>query len=101
MIIKARGYVFGGLSQISWTSNNRYYPETLSGSFVYTLKEEQLVPVDYRKTHGYYHHSSYGPTFGGGHDIYVPDNAHINYGYSNLVHTYGQYSINNYGSASS
>ena len=38
-----------------------------------------------------YCHSSYGPTFGGGHDIYVVNNARSSgSSYQNLGHTYGR-----------
>jgi hypothetical protein len=43
------------------------------------------------KTHGYalYTIPTYGPTFGGGHDIYITNNANANTGsYTNLGHSY-------------
>ena len=42
-----------------------------------------------RQQYGLNCSSSYGPTFGGGHDIHVSDNANTNTSsYSNLGHTY-------------
>ena len=35
-----------------------------------------------------YCHSSYGPTFGSGHDIYIPNAPNSNNGYVNLGNTY-------------
>ena len=36
-----------------------------------------------------YHHQSYGPTFGGGNDIYISDRADKNNSsYGNICHTY-------------
>ena len=35
-----------------------------------------------------YDGSGYGPTFGGGHDIYVPNHSNSTNGYSNTPHSY-------------
>ena len=35
-----------------------------------------------------YSGSNYGPTFGGGFDLYLPNSCHTNSGYSNLGYTY-------------
>ena len=44
-------------------------------------------------------HSSYGPTFGGGHDIYISNSASSNsYSYSQLGYTYSPPSGYSYGS---
>lgn len=44
----------------------------------------------YRNSHNaIYQNPGYGPTFGGGHDLYIRDNAHSSSGsYSNFGHTY-------------
>ena len=44
--------------------------------------------------------SNYGPTFGGGHDLYISDNANINANsHINIGHTYQPPSGYNYGNA--
>ena len=36
----------------------------------------------------YNYYGNYGPTFGGGYDLYIPDDCHTTNGYSELGHTY-------------
>ena len=39
--------------------------------------------------HAIHSYPSWGPVFGGGHDLYISDNCHVNTGsYSNLGYTY-------------
>ncbi len=41
---------------------------------------DKLTKYDINNTHSYaiYCHPSYGPTFGGGHDLYIADNSNAN-----------------------
>ena len=42
-------------------------------------------------SNAYYSGTNYGFTMGGGHDLYLSDNCHINNSsYSNLSHSYGK-----------
>ena len=54
------------------------------------LKLDQTGKYNYRRRYSIFSCSSYGPTFGGGHDIYIANNAASNTNsYSELGHTYG------------
>ena len=75
-----------------------------TASFLFSLKNhlnQQYKMLTYR----YYQYairstfSSYGPTFGGGYDLKIPNSCHTNNGYSNLGYTYRP--PNGYGSGSS
>jgi len=71
-IVKSGGYLFGGYNPTSWTSSQNY--TAAGGSFIFTLTNPFGSPptVFHHKTsYGPYDHSSYGPTWGGGHDLYI------------------------------
>ncbi|CAH3191542.1 unnamed protein product, partial [Porites evermanni] len=79
-IIKKDNYVFGGYTDIPWTFVDGY--GTTSNSFIFSLLDKEgLAPFKSMVTNtsfAIYREPSYGPTFGGGHDIYVADNANQN-----------------------
>jgi hypothetical protein len=94
------GQVFGGYNPQSWTSNSGYISGT--GAFLFNLthdyKLDQINP-----TYQTYNHISYGPTFGGGHDIHVSLSGGYGYNYpwsyenpASKGHTYlsGTYQFN-------
>ena len=63
------------------------------------VKLPQTGIVSSRRTQSIYSHLSYGPTFGGGHDIYISNYASSNSNsFSNLGHTYSPPSGYSYGS---
>ena len=69
------GYVFGGYSNTAWSCSqsaaaaaNKAFLFALSGSCISPCKMKLKNSND---TWGIYNHSSYGPTFGGGHDLVV------------------------------
>ena len=70
--------VFGGYNPQSWTSTQGWVSG--SGAFLFNLtynyKLNQTNP-----TYQTYNYSNYGPTFGGGHDIYMPLNGGAGYNY--------------------
>ncbi|KAK8797595.1 hypothetical protein WA158_005941 [Blastocystis sp. Blastoise] len=73
--------IFGGYTDQSWAgSGYKFY----SKEFLFTLSNEHGIPptkYDYissDKSCGIYCNSSYGPTFGGGHDIYISNDCHSN-----------------------
>ena len=63
-------------------------------AFLFSLKnKDNLKPFKaavYRNSHtAFVHGSSYGPTFGGGHDLYISNNANLNIvSYTNFGTTY-------------
>jgi hypothetical protein len=91
-IVKAHGtsYIFGGFASINWDSSGQYKSDPNAFLFSLTNKDNQsskIKPID--TMHSIYCGSEYGPTFGGGHDFHVFDNANVKAGsYSNLGHSY-------------
>ena len=66
-----------------------------SKSFIFSLVDKEgLAPFksmvkQASSSYAIYGQSSYGPTFGGGHDIYIANNANQNTGsYTNFGHSY-------------
>jgi hypothetical protein len=65
------------------------------GSFIFSLRNKENLPPfkaslkDQNTGNAIYASSGYGPTFGGGHDIYISDNAASNTNsYTNFNHQY-------------
>merc|ERR1711915_682003 len=87
------GYIFGGYSYPSWNGNLKKYANDVHG-WLFTLKNKyNLAPTMMRQykypQNCYYNHNGYGPTFGGGHDLYIANDAgHNRNSYTNLGHTY-------------
>lgn len=87
------GYIFGGFTTKSWTSCGNYVSDT--EAFIFTLSDGKNRPptkLDFNSTgsyttHSIYDYASYGPTFGGGHDLYVTLDSPTS-SYSNLGYTY-------------
>ena len=89
--------IFGGYASISWTSDNCVY-KTANGSFLFTLTNiHGTAPTKYPNTQNYQyavnHRSDYGPTFGGGYDLYICSNylnstssyAELGYSYPDVL----------------
>ncbi|CAH3030675.1 unnamed protein product, partial [Porites evermanni] len=102
-IIRVGRYIFGGYASVSWGSSTGYQYD--SKAFLYSLVNKPgLGPVKLLQTgkysssraHSINSASSYGPIFGGGHDVlisnYASSNTNSN---SNLGYTY--YSPRGYG----
>ena len=74
-----------------------------TASFLFSLKNhlnQQYKMLIYRNH--YYairSASSYGPTFGGGYDLKIPNSCHTNSGYSQLGYTYRPPNGYSYGSS--
>ena len=86
-----KGNIFGGYASISWTSDNQYHKA--DESFIFTLTNMHgTVPTRYLdKKHpqnAVYHGNDRGPSFGGGHDIYICNNFLNNNCSSNIGHSY-------------
>ncbi|MBX9641612.1 MAG: TLD domain-containing protein, partial [Mycobacteriaceae bacterium] len=78
LIKDEQGNVFGGFAALSWHSNNTYSDDR--SSFLFTLRNPRSSGSEAMKfvrnlsvSHGIYGAVGYGPTFGGGHDIYIDD----------------------------
>jgi len=73
------GHIFGGFTSVSWNSTGNYYKD--SSAFLFTIvNPHNLPPTKYpiSNSSAVYCGSSYGPTFGGGHDICIANNANMN-----------------------
>jgi hypothetical protein len=100
IILTTKGYVFGGFTPIAWDSSSGYKPDSTKESFVFSLISPRgKVPQKFalsNTNNAIYCNSSYGPTFGGGHDIYVASDADRN---TNSNTNFGHSYVNNTGIA--
>jgi len=79
LIQTKEGFRFGGYTTLDWSSSNNYRSSD-PNAFLFSIDKQQKFPVS-NQNYVTYDHVSYGPTFGGGHDIYV--NSSIDGGYVN------------------
>jgi len=90
IIIRANGYLFGGYTPLSWNTTSGYLSN--SNCFLFTLTNANgASPTHFysKGTHSIYCATNYGPTFGGGHDLYICSNSHsCNSSYSNFPSYY-------------
>ena len=84
------GKRIGGFTVLPWTNDSSYKKDP--EAFIFSLDAIQKF-VQYRNfDNSVYHNSGYGPTFGGGHDIYVANACKSNTdSYCNSNYTYGFY----------
>ncbi len=92
--------MFGGHTSAIWSSSNLY--KTDATAFLFSLINRENRPcksvVKSPGAYAIYDHASYGPTFGGGHDLNIANNSDSNMNsYSNWGHSYS--SLYTYGSA--
>jgi len=89
-IMRSTGnYLFGGYNPSSWTNTNAGY-QTGPGSWIFTLHNPHGKPptvFHWKQHYGPYDQVTYGPTFGGGHDIHLTNNNGSG-SYSNFPHSY-------------
>jgi len=82
-----KGFIFGGYASIDWTGSGGY--KSAPDSFIFTLTNihgtEPTKFPNSNTSYSIFDNSSYGPTFGGGHDICIKYN---NSPYSNFSHSY-------------
>ena len=89
-----KGNIFGGYTSISWESPNKGQWKFVHDSFIFTLTNIYgTVPIKYPNIdsrYSVYHHPNYGPTFGGGCEIYLYDDFsdNNNISSSNIGHSY-------------
>ena len=72
--------IFGGYTDIAWDSNHCWRSD--QNAFLYSLINKNNKPFKANiLSNGRFAiecHSSYGPSFGGGHDIYISSNSNTN-----------------------
>jgi hypothetical protein len=77
-----KGFIFGGFTPVAWDSSNSDRADNSGQSFLFSLKnprgsvEQKFSLSD--PTFAIRCISSYGPTFGGGHDIHLSDGCDTN-----------------------
>jgi len=95
VIKSSTGYIFGGYTPISWSTSGSYAYD--NKSFLFSFKNasgNQSVKIENNGPHhsnqySIYNGSGYGPTFGGGHDLYICSGSNsTNSSYTNLGHSY-------------
>lgn len=85
-------FLFGGYTSVAWTSCNNYQKD--STAFLFTLTNpHNIPPTKYlikggNEGNAIYDHTSYGPTFGGGHDIYLVNNSNSSNSSTNFPNSY-------------
>ena len=88
--IKANNFIFGGYTPIEWNSSGGYKCDV--DTFIFSLTNPSGIPIKFNNAKPQYSvddSSNYGPTFGGGNDIYISDNCNSNANsYSNLGHSF-------------
>jgi hypothetical protein len=78
-----KDFIFGGFTPIAWHSSNSTKTDNSQQSFLFSVKDPRngdprSFPLVNSSAEAIYCHSSYGPTFGGGHDIHVADGCNAN-----------------------
>ena len=85
-------FIFGGFTSATWDGFSGYKFDPNAFLFSLTNKHKKPCKMKINRKENrcaIYCYSGYGPTFGGGHDIYVKDNANTTSGsYSRLGSTY-------------
>ncbi|MEM9303548.1 MAG: TLD domain-containing protein [Pseudomonadota bacterium] len=79
------GRTFGGYTALGLIETPGGFYRHENDSFLFSIDNEIIYPVG-RTDLATFHRSDYGPTFGGGHDIFVSQN--LQGGYCNLGQTY-------------
>jgi hypothetical protein len=89
VILTTKGFIFGGFTPISWDSSNSWKADNSQQSFVFSIKnsrnsDPRSFPL-VNSSGAILCYSSYGPTFGTGHDIYAANACNENTSsYTNL-----------------
>lgn len=104
IVKSSNGYIFGGYANVAWSSSGSYQFD--NKCFLFSAKNangSKMIKLDNNGPHhsnqySVYNGGNYGPTFGGGHDLYICDNcASTTSSYSNLGHSYASPSGLSYG----
>ncbi len=89
LVKSTNGNVFGGYVDAPWSSKDVWSHDT--NAFLFSLvnksdRPARFVSVGVEST---YSNGLFGPTFGGGYDLYIADHSNLNTSsYSNLGYTY-------------
>ncbi|KAG9288949.1 hypothetical protein G9A89_019571 [Geosiphon pyriformis] len=85
--LSSNNIIVGGYNPLNWNSNGTY--QNSNSTFIFQFSDSssqsgQIGRITTNYQYAVYNYSSYGPTFGGGHDFYISGN----YWYHSSVHTY-------------
>ena len=72
VIKNTNGFIFGGYTSIPWSSSRGYKAD--STAFIFSLTNFSNTPLKLKvksPQSAVFHHSSFGPSFGGGRDLFV------------------------------
>ena len=79
VIVKSEhGNIYGAYSRAKWDSSNQY--KTDKDAFIFSLVNKEKKPARFdiapgREQYAIFCNPQYGPTFGGGHDLFVANNC--------------------------
>lgn len=80
--VSSHSKIIGGYATTSWTNSSDYNYTSNANAFVFNLTNPTVRYHSYNfSTAETYNNSTYGPTFGNGHDIYVNSSLSGGYGY--------------------
>ena len=84
------GHIFGGYTKIGWNSRQNYVND--SDAFLFSIVNPSNNPFKSKNKNSgnaIYDYSSYGPTFGDNHDLFISSNSNQNTSsYSNCGYSY-------------
>ena len=87
LVRTTKGYRCGGFTTQNWGSCGSYIND--KNAFVFSLEFRELYPINIDGTNAIYDNSSYGPTFGNGHDLYIANSCSQNFSsYCNFPYSY-------------
>jgi hypothetical protein len=101
-ILKAKGssYIFGGFTTVSWKSSNKHKSDPDAFLFSLTNKDNKPVKMNIYPNafyhNAFYCHSENGPSFGGGCDINIANNANTttdSYSHLGAFYQHPQYGL--------
>jgi len=83
----------GGYTAVPWTSPGSWGYRSDTTAFLFTLVNPSNTPLKLPVLsifiqYATFHYSGYGPTFGGGHDLYIVDNCNQNSDSYSYIHSY-------------
>jgi len=82
VIKNTNGFIFGGFTSLPWNSSGGVYHGDNS-AFLFSLTNPSNTPLKLKvkpAKNAVYQYSSFGPTFGSGHDLYVSSLSNTNRG---------------------
>ena len=87
-----KGHIFGAYASISWTNKGEW--KSAPQSFLFTLTNIfNIAPIKMSHSlkdtiYSVYHNADFGPSFGGGRDISIPNDFSMNESYAIFPYTY-------------